>query len=89
MVDAPRLPFVWQAQYTESLGGPGGRWAAGGRVGAAGPRLSFVWAGGRRWAVVAFRVAGAVHRGFRAFRRSTQSSGTSEETYIKLTYKRS
>ena len=33
----PRLPFVWQAQYTE----PPGRAAA--RVGAAGPRLPFVW----------------------------------------------
>ena len=72
---AARLPFVWQAQYTEPPGGV----AAG--VAVAGPRLLFVsgavhrasWtscgARGRRWAVATFRVAGAVHRASRRISR--------------------
>ena len=37
LIAGPRLPFAWQAQYTE----PPGQAAA--RVAAAGPRLPFVW----------------------------------------------
>jgi len=62
----PRLPFAWQAQYTEFPGG------AAARVAAAGPRLPFAWqaqrtepSGGaavRVAAAGAFRLASAVHR---------------------------
>ena len=66
---AVRLPFAWQAQYTEPPGRAAHAWArpsgaAAFRVAGAVHRASWssCRARGRRWAAAAFRVAGAVHR---------------------------